>query len=122
MAAAAVLSCVLAPAAAGAADLVVLQDGRLLRVERAVTLPDRVRVETGAAGILELPRDVPVTVVGPRTVELPRAEVRAVFSVPNLPAEVRPHAERYGDITRQLTDRVRRDLHRSWSLPSFPSR
>ncbi len=121
-AAAAACALLLLPAAAGAEDLVVLQDGRLLRVERAETLPDRVRVETGAAGILELPRDVPVTVVGPRTVELPRAEVRAVFSVPDLPAEVRPHAERYGDIIRQLTDRVRRDLQRSWSLPSSPRR
>lgn len=122
VAAAAVLACGLAPAAAGAEDLVVLRDGRQLRVERAETLPDRVRVETGPAGVLELPRDVPALPAGPRTVDLPRAEVLAVFPVPNLPAETRPHAERYGDITRQLTDQVRRDLQRSWSLPGRSSR
>jgi hypothetical protein len=109
------------PAAARAEDLVVLRDGRSVRVERAETLPDRVRVETGAAGILELPRDVPATATGPRTVELPRAEVLAVFPVPNLPGEARPYAERYGNITRQLTDQVRRDLQRSWSPPAATS-
>jgi hypothetical protein len=99
----------------------VLRDGRSVRVGRAETLPDRVRVETGAAGILELPRDVPATATGPRTVELPRAEVLAVFPALNLPGEARPHAERYGDLTRQLTDQVRRDLQRSRSLPAAPS-
>lgn len=112
----------LAPAAARAEDLVVLRDGRLLRVERAETLPDRVRVETGAGGVLELPRDVPAVSAGPRTVELPRAEVLAVFPVPNLPGEARPHLDRYGDITRHLTDQVRRDLQRSWSLPGPSAR
>ncbi len=56
----------LSAGAARAEDLVVLRDGRSVRVERAETLPDRVRVETGAAGILELPRDVPATGTGPR--------------------------------------------------------
>ena len=107
----------MAPARVGAEDRVVLRDGRSLRVERAETLPDRVRVETGPAGALELPRDVPAVPAGPRTVDLPRAEVLAVFPVPNLPAQVRPHLDRYGDITRQLTDQVRRDLQRSWTVP-----
>ena len=123
LAAAAALAALLAPpAAARAEDLVVLRDGRSVRVERAETLPDRVRVETGPAGILELPRDVPATATGPRTVELPRAEVLGVFPVPNLPGEARPHAEQYGDITQRLTDKIRRDLQRSWSPAGNPSR
>jgi len=34
----------------------------------------------------------------------------------------RPHAGRYGGITRQLTDRVRRDLQQSYSAPGSATR
>lgn len=113
-----VLAVILAPAAARADDIVVFPDGRVLRVERAEVLPDRVRVETTGPVASELPSGVPFAATGLRTAELSRGEIRAVFPVPDLPGEARPHLERYGDITRQLTDRVRRDLQRSWSLPS----
>ncbi len=49
------------------------------------------------------------------------AHALAVLPVPDLPGEARPHAQRYEDITRQLADRVRRDLQRSWSLPGATS-
>ncbi len=112
----------LLPAAGRGEDLVVFRDGRVLRVERAEELPDRVRIQTVTGSASELPPGVRFETAGPRTLELPREEVRAVFREPDLPGAARPHVERYGDITRQLTDQVRRDLQRSWSLPSPAAR
>lgn len=99
----------------------VLRDGRVVRVERAEVLPDRVRVQTITGNAADLPADVPAKAVGGRTFEVPRQEVQAVFPVPNLPGDARPHAERYGDITQRLTGQVRRDLQRRWGLPASPS-
>ena len=113
---------VLAPARVRAEDLVLFRDGRTLRVERAEELPGRVRIQTLTGSAAELPRDVRAEPAGPRTVELPRHEVLAVLPVPDLPGAARPHAERYGDISQRLTDQVRRDLQRSWSLPPSPNR
>ena len=121
-AAAAALACALTPPAAGAEDQVVLRDGRVVRVERAEVLPDRVRVQTITGNAADLPADLPAKAVGAHTFEVPRQEVQAVFPVPDLPGAARPHAERYGDISQRLTDQVRRDLQRSWSLPPSPTR
>ena len=109
---------VLMPAAARAGDLVVFGDGRTARVERAEVLPDRVRVETSDPVGSDLPAGVPFAATGPRSADVPRGEIRAVFPEPDLPGAARPHVERYGDITRRLTDQVHRDLERAWSLPS----
>ena len=114
-----VLAAVLAaPGAALAEDLVIFRDGQVLRVPRAQELPDRVRIETTTGSPSELPRGVPAEITGPRTVEVPRQEIRAVLPVPDPARDVRSHAERYGDITRQLTDQVRRDLQKSYQVPS----
>ena len=110
------------PAVARAEDLVVLRDGRCARVEHAEVLPDRVRIETTGPAAAQLPPGVPFTTSGAHTVDVSRDEVRAVFPHPDLPRAARPHAERYGHIAQQLTDRVHQDLQRSWSLPLPPGR
>ncbi len=115
--AAAAAGLALPPAAARAEDAVVFRDGQVVHVERTEVLPDRVRIQTRTETGAELPRNVPATFAGPRTVDVPREEIRAVLPVPDLPAAARPQAERYGDVTQQLTDQVRRDLQRSWSPP-----
>ena len=112
----------LAPGRAGAEAVVIFRDGEVRRVERAEELPDRVRIQTRTGSAAELPRGVPAEPAGPRTVEVPRGEGLAVFPVPNLPAEARPHAERSGDLAGRLADQVRRDLERAWSAPSRPRR
>ena len=116
------LAFVVAPASAGAEDVLVLQDGRSVPVPHAEVWPDRVRIETGPARDTAVPPGVPFTVVGPETIELSRGEVRAVFPQSDLPAAARPNVERYGDITQRLTDQVRQSLQRSWSLPPSPRR
>lgn len=117
-----VLALVLLPSAARPEDVVVFRDGQVARVQRAEELPDRVRIRTMTGAASELPRDMPAATVGPQTLEVPRQEIRAVFSVPDLRGAARPHVERYGDITGQLTDQVRRDLQRRWSSPSPAAR
>lgn len=116
-----------APTRAMAEDLVIFRDGQVLRAQRAEELPDRVRIETTTGSPSELPRGVPAETAGPQTLDVPRQEVRAVLPVPDPAGAARPHAERYGDITRQLTDQVQRELQkslsgRSGSLPQPSSR
>jgi hypothetical protein len=113
---------VVAPASAGAEDVLVLRDGRSVSVPRAEVWPDRVRIETGPARDAAVPPGVRFAITGPQTIDLPRSEVRAVFPHSDLPAAARPHVERYGDITQRLTDEVRQSLQSSWSLPPSPRR
>lgn len=72
-----------------------LEDGRTIQAEKTEIIGDRVRIEKPA-----------------ETIELPRSAVLSIHRVtpPTASPNVPPPAEMYGDLTQQMTDKVRREI------------
>lgn len=87
-------SCLL-PAVSSAGEIVFLEDGRTIQAEKTEIIGDRVRIENPA-----------------ETIELPRSAVLSIHRVtpPTASPNVPPPAEVYGDLTQQMTDKVRREI------------
>ena len=87
-------SCLL-PAVSSAGEIVFLEDGRTIQAEKTEIIGDRVRIEKPA-----------------ETIELPRSAVLSIHRVtpPTASPNVPPPAEVYGDLTQQMTDKVRREI------------
>ncbi len=94
-------SCLL-PAVSSAGEIVFLEDGRTIQAEKTEIIGDRVRIEKPA-----------------ETIELPRSAVLSIHRVtpPTASPNVPPPAEVYGDLTQQMTDKVRREIKEGASRP-----
>jgi hypothetical protein len=77
---------------ASAAETVFLQDGRTIQADKVEIIGDTVRIEKPA-----------------ETIELPRSEILSIH--PSAPPKVSPGpADVYRDTTRQMNDKVRREI------------
>jgi hypothetical protein len=80
------------PARAMAAETIFLQDGRAIQADKVEIVGDVVRIERPS-----------------ETIELPRSEVLSIH--PSAAPRVSPHpTDVYRDMTRQMNDKVRRDI------------
>ncbi|MFB3818750.1 MAG: hypothetical protein ACE147_13895 [Candidatus Methylomirabilales bacterium] len=104
-AAAALLTATLWAAPPAAADVLYLQDGRTVQVERVEVQGDLVRVVTRAGERLDLPR----------------REVLSIHVLSPTPAPSRtPPAAAYPDFVQQMTDRVRNEIGSNTSAGPSP--
>ena len=77
---------------AGAAETIFLQDGHTIQADKVEIVGDKVRIEKPT-----------------ETIDIPRSEVLSIHSSP--PQTISPGpADVYGDVTRQMNDKVRREI------------
>ncbi len=77
---------------AAAAETIFLQDGRTIQADKVEIVGDRLRIEKPT-----------------ETIDIPRSEVLSIHS--SAPQKVSPGpADVYGDMTRQMNDKVRREI------------